>query len=151
MRATNPTRGPIYANGIVGADGQMRNFEILPGDSVDVDERSAMILGEYGAIVERVPLDDALAANDDPRVEPVVSPFAHHGPGTTDRGNVIDEDAASGFSEAVSGDTSKTPAQVAGLATVGAVAAPAGQDAETVTSAGGSARGRARKTAEAGQ
>lgn len=116
---TNPGRSPLYATGITGADGQMRNFEIQPGDAVDVDERTAMILGEYGALVSRVELDEALVENLDPKVEPVVSPWSDHGPGTTERGHTVDPKAADAFADATSGDTSKTTRQVAALATTG--------------------------------
>lgn len=136
---TNPTRSPIYAMGITGADGKMRNFEIQSGDTVEADERSAMILGEYGGLVVREKLDEALLDNLDPKVEPVVSPWSDHGPGTTERGHTVDDDAAEAFEKSVKGDTSKTARQAAGLASsTGAIAVPTVEldGAETVSSGG---------------
>lgn len=104
MKVTNPSpTAPLYAT----VDDT--HFEILPGGSVDVDERTAMLLGEYGAIVDRAAVDEAL--------EEVFTPFSEHGPGTDDTGKLIDPDAQAAFIEATKGDTSKTPAKVADLST----------------------------------
>ena len=83
MKATNNTGRPLYAN--VGGE----SYEILDGKSVDVDARTAMILGEYGATIDRDAVDAQLAKDSaesakapgaEPRVEPVVSPMSEHGP-----------------------------------------------------------------------
>lgn len=106
MKVTNPGSGPLYATV------NDTHYEILAGKSVDAPEADAMELAEYGAIVDRNALDEALA-------EVVFSPFAEHGPGTDDKGNVVDPEAAAAFAEAVQGDTSKTPGKVADLSVSG--------------------------------
>lgn len=128
---TNRTAGPVYAT-VEGT-----SYEVLAGDSLDVDSpRLAMILGEYGLTVERKPLDKALAdAYADPAVETLVSPWSEHGPGTDQRGRIVDEDAASAYVKATSGDTSKTTAQIAAASALGAVVVEPG-DGETVSSTG---------------
>lgn len=135
----NPGLAPIYAT----EDGV--SFEILPGGSIETDARTAMILGEYGAIVDRDAVDTALLAAEgrldvdhvgSRDVETVFSPFAEHGPGVSPTGVVFDADAQARYSEAVQGDTSKTPGQVAALTSteVAGVMPAAGV---TVSSAGG--------------
>lgn len=110
MQVTNPSpTAPLYAT----IDDT--HYEIAAGASIDVDERTAMLLGEYGAIVNRAQIDEALPE--------VFTPFSEHGPGTDDTGRVIDQAAQDAFVEATGGDTSKTPGKVADLSTGSTVVA----------------------------
>jgi hypothetical protein len=121
VKVTNPTSAPLYATI------EDKSYEILPGASVDVDERAAMLLAEYGALVDRAAVDEAL--------EEVFTPFAEHGPGVDpNTGKVVDAEARARFEEAVGGDTSKTAAKVADLSTSAAAVGVDGT-AEHVTSA----------------